>query len=268
MVKIYLGPAGKPIITSGTLADGIKDVKRIGLNSMEVEFVRNIFLSNSKAKEIGKLSREHGIKLSVHAPYYLNLASKKPKTIEASKQRILKSCERAHYMGAFPVVFHPGYYGNYSPKETYEIIRDSCQKITDEIKEKGLKTSIALETTGKTYQFGSLKDLLMMRDDLGTDICIDFAHLYARQAGKINYFKVLDKIRDIKRVHSHFSGIVYGASGERKHKKIGEPKFEPLAREILDSSIKEINIICESPILEKDALKMKEMFENLGYKFE
>lgn len=171
-------------------------------------------------------------------------------------------------MGASPVVFHPGYYNGYSSKEAYEIIRDCCQEITDKIKKEKWETSIALETTGRTSQFGSLDEVLMMRDDLGTDICIDFAHLYAKQRGKIDYSKILDRVKGIKNLHTHFSGIVYGDSGEIKHKEIGEPRFKPLAREVLDSSISQINIICESPILEKDGLKMKKIFESLGHKFE
>jgi deoxyribonuclease-4 len=41
------------------------------------------------------------------------------------------------------------------------------------------------------------------------------------------------------------------------------PPFEPLARELAKRDIT-ITLICESPLLEKDALLMKQMLEEQG----
>jgi deoxyribonuclease-4 len=41
------------------------------------------------------------------------------------------------------------------------------------------------------------------------------------------------------------------------------PPFEPLARELRERDVT-ITLICESPLLEKDALLMKEVLERVG----
>ena len=115
-MQIFLGPAGIPISAKGGTKEGIKKVKELGLHAMEVEFTHGVNMKNELAREVSQVREETGIKLSVHAPYFINLASQDPEKIKASKQRILQSCERAHYMGASPVVFHPGYYGKYTPQ--------------------------------------------------------------------------------------------------------------------------------------------------------
>ena len=72
---------------------------------MEVEFVRGVSMNEEKAKEVGKVAKELGIRLSVHAPYYINLCN--PEKLRDSEKRIIDSCHRGHAMGAGTVVFHP-----------------------------------------------------------------------------------------------------------------------------------------------------------------
>ena len=96
---------------------------------------------------------------------------------------------------------------------------------------------------------------------------MDFAHIYARNRGNIDYSQVLDKIQEAGHSHvqSHFSNINFGLKGELNHLILdGKPPFEPLARELLKRKL-DATIICESPITWKDSLKMKEIFEGLGH---
>ena len=276
-MKILLGSAGIPIVAKGLgTEEGIRKIKELGLYAMEIEFTHGIQFNNNTAKRIGEVSKNTGIKLSVHAPYYINLASTDVQKIKASKKRILDSCERAHYMGASPVVFHPGYYGKYTPQETYEIIKKEVLDIAKTIKENKWNTKIALETTGKKSQFGSLDELIMILSEVGTEyvtICIDFAHLWARNLGSFDYNKAFEKIKKIKEldhIHSHFSQIEFTDKGERRHLTFDEtmknPPVEEVCREILKSK-KDITIISESPVLEIDSLKMKEIFKRLGHNF-
>ncbi|MCD6478180.1 MAG: TIM barrel protein [Candidatus Aenigmarchaeota archaeon] len=275
-MRILLGPAGIPLAAKGSgIPDGIRKVKELGLHAMEVEFTHGVQVKNDTAKNIGEVSKETGVKLSVHAPYFINLASQDPEKIRASKQRILQSCERAHYMHASPVVFHPGYYGKYTPQETYEIIKENVLDIIDKIKERGWDVRIAPETTGKKSQFGSLDELIMLLKEIGTKhsiLCVDFAHLWARSQGKVDYKEVMKKIKtlNLDHLHSHFSQIEYTDKGERRHLTFDDtmenPPVEEVAKRILDAGM-DIRIISESPVLEIDSLKMKGIFERLGYKF-
>ncbi|MFN4133105.1 MAG: TIM barrel protein, partial [Candidatus Hadarchaeales archaeon] len=93
---ICLGPAGVPLSSKDrSTIGGLSHIASLGLNAMEVEFVRGVAMSNEMAQEVGEVARKLGIVLSVHCPYFINLCSDDRKKIEASKKRILDSAERA-----------------------------------------------------------------------------------------------------------------------------------------------------------------------------
>jgi len=243
---------------------------------MEIEFVRGVKISREFAKKVDELASQLNVRLSVHAPYYINLLSEKQEIVEASKKRILDSLERAEIMGADIVVIHTGYYGKLSEEEAREIVVERYSELLEMAKEMGIKKSkMALETMAKESQFAGLEDILYVVRKLKKKIVplIDFAHLFARWDGKIDYARILDKIEKlkIKHVNSHFSNMKYIVNKKKFvdiHEPINShPPFEPLAKEILKRDIS-ITIISESPILEKDSLKMKRIFEKLGYRFE
>ena len=48
---------------------------RMKLDCMEVEFTYGVRMSLADARQVGALAKAKGITLSVHAPYYINLAS-------------------------------------------------------------------------------------------------------------------------------------------------------------------------------------------------
>jgi len=269
---IWLGPAGIPAVAKGRSSiEGVKTVSELGLNAMEIEFVRGVKMSNEMAKEVGDVAKELNIRLSIHAPYFINLSSSEKIKIRQSKKRILDSVERAHLMHADIVVFHPGYYGKLSPKETYDMVRDACGDIIESMKSKKIKdVRLGLETTGKHSQFGTLDEIIKIHKELKTCVpVVDFAHMFARRRGKIDYGEILDRLEGLKlkHYHTHFSNIEFTDKGERWHLVLDKkPPFEPLAKEILKRKLN-IIIISESPILEQDSLKMKKIFEKLKYRF-
>ena len=107
MVKIFLGPAGIPLSTRGKGSiEGVKRVKDLGLNAMEVEFVQGVKMSVDTAKELGSVAEELGVRLSVHAPYFINLCSSDQEKVRASQKRILVTAERASSMGADAIAIH------------------------------------------------------------------------------------------------------------------------------------------------------------------
>jgi deoxyribonuclease-4 len=101
--------------------------------------------------------------------------------------------------------------------------------------------------------------------------CVDWAHLYARNQGKIDFGKIFDALKPLKlkHLHTHFSCINFGPRGERNHLtlKYKKPDYQPLVKEILKRKPCDITLISESPALEQDALLVKKMFEKGGYKF-
>lgn len=264
---IRLGPGGN---CDSTTEKSIEKLPKIGLNAQEIEFVYGVTLGNEQAKKIGELAKKNKISLSVHAPYYINLVSKEKAKVHASKNRILQSCERAHHLNAKYVVFHPGFFQGKDEKIVFEDIYNELKDIKDKIKEKKWDVTLAPETTGKHSAFGSLQETIELAKKLKSGLCVDFAHLYARNNGKINYSEVFDELKQLHltEIHSHFSSINYSEKGELNHLNISEnkPNFKKLAEEILKRKLN-ITIICESPRQYLDSIDMRKIFESLNYKF-
>jgi len=278
-MKIFLGPAGIPTVAKGgTSLDGIRCCSELGLNAMEIEFVRSIYLTSKAAKEVGELAKESKINLSIHAPYFINLSSIDKKVIEASKKRIFDSAVRAGEMGAWIVVFHPGYYSGLPPEKAFEEVKKSCEDLIDRMKTQGIRNVLlGLETTGKVSQFGTLEENIEISKQVdGCVPVLDPAHLFARNGGKIDYSEMFEKLKSLKlnHIHTHFSSVKWrpvkatGKGNEWYHMEIknNQPPFEPLAKEVLKRKL-DITIISESPVLEQDSLIMKEVFKKLGYMF-
>ena len=254
---IRVGPAGSSGL--GNLK-GVRKVAQMGLDCMEVEFTYGVRLDLKTAAEVGALAKEKGIILSVHAPYYINLASHEKDKFTASKKRILDSCERAHVLGAQNVTFHAGFYQARSAEQTYNLIKKAVIAMQKYIARRGWQVILCPEVTGKPSQFGSLEELLRLKKDTGCGITVDFAHLYARQQGNIDYARILKKLP--RKFHAHFSGIEYGDKGERKHIRTTKKMFEPLAEELVKRKL-DITLINESPKPYEDAAMMKKMLQNI-----
>ncbi len=244
---IRFGPAGLGSIDKSV--ERLKTYFEKGINACEIPFTYGVYMKEDKHKkdieEIRKAAEKFDIKLSIHAPYWINLNSKEKKKIEESKKRILRSCKIGSKLNAENIVFHPGYYGKRSKEETYENIKNAIIDMKKEIKKNKWKVRLCPETTGKINVFGKEKEILKLVKDTGCSFTIDFAHLKARSQGKKTYKEMYKPFKSFKRLHCHFSGIIWGDKGERKHKKTEEKELRKLF-DVLPKS-KYITIINESP---------------------
>ena len=252
--QIRLGPAG----SDGNTMKGIQHAKEIGLHALEIEFTHGVNMSNELAKEAGELAEKLGIKLSIHAPYFINMASEDKDKIENSKKRLLLCCEKAFHLKAKHVVFHAGYYGKRGKEEVYQIMKE---EINDLMKRNNYKeVKLSCETAGKMGSFGNLNELLRLREEIGIDICVDFGHVYAIQQGHIDYSEVLKHFKG-KHLHAHFTGIEYGEKGEKNHIPTGKDNWKELLSHLPKD--KEIRIINESPTMVEDAVEGFKIWEKM-----
>jgi len=252
MIKV--GPSG--IGGAKEAEDILDEYKENKMDLAEIAYTYSVYLKPEDAKRIGKIAKKNKIELSIHGHYFVNLNSEDKKKVYMSKKRILDCCESAHYLGAKVVVFHPGFYGKRDPKVTYENIMNEIKNLMKTIKENKWDVLLCPETTGKVNVFGSMDEILRLVEDTGCSFCVDFAHLKARNLGKIDYDSVVDKIKKFKHIHCHYSGIVYGDKGERNHKLVDIKEWKELVKSMKKVEC-DFSVVCESPDPFGDALRMK-----------
>jgi deoxyribonuclease-4 len=276
-MAIYVGPGGVPISSPDrSTIGGIKHCAKLGLNAMEVEFVRGVNMSPEMAIEVGKVAKELGVRLSVHAPYYINLLSDKKTIVKASIVRILDSMHRGMLMGADAVAVHAAYYGKLNQSEALKKMKELTKIILEEAEKRAIKNiALGYETMGKASQWGSLDEIIELYDIFKPKLIpyLDWGHLFVRAQGTINYSEILDKLKKlgIKHINSHFNCVKYSKTSKEwvdVHDLVRtkNPDFEPLAKLLIDRKV-DITLISETPVLEQDALEMKAILEKLGYKF-
>jgi deoxyribonuclease-4 len=275
LTTLRFGPAGKPTNFSGDYEDVPPVLRQMGLDALEYEAVRGVRVTKEKAEKIREAAQKYDITLSMHAPYFINLASPEEETVRKSVERLREAAQASEWMGAYAVVFHPGYIkGNSSREEALNRVIEALRQVFD-----GLELRVAWlapETTGKESQVGDVEETIRIcqsHDRLRP--AVDWAHLHARTEGadinsEDDVIKVIDRIEKelgtwaVKPLHTHFSKIEYGKGGEREHHTLGEkdfgPEWEYVCKAYVDTGIDGV-IISESPILEQDALLMKKICE-------
>ncbi len=271
--KLLFGTAGVPLCSKdrSTLA-GIPVVKKLGLDAMEIEFVRGVKMTNNLAEEVGRKAAEEEVVLTCHDPYYINLASDDAKTKGMSKSHILESARKTSLAGGYSVVFHAAYYQKRTPEETYLRTKDQLGKVIQTLKDENIKVWIRPETTGKPSQLGTVEETIRLSQELDQVLpCVDFAHLHARSNGKMNtlaeFRKVLEQLEkelgreSLKNMHIHLSGINYGEKGEKNHLflKDSDMNYKDLLAALREFDCKGV-VISESPNIEEDAILMKKEF--------
>mgnify|MGYP001026334385 CR=1 FL=1 len=281
MDKIWFGPAGTADSFS---AMGYKKttqipdyLERFGLNAFEYQCGRGVRVNPDTAASLKKSCGEKGIRLSLHAPYYISLSGIEEEKRLGSIRYILDSAAAAKLLGADRVVVHTGSCAKLSRKDALELAKDTMKRALAALDEAGLSgITLCPETMGKLNQLGTLEEVLELctiDDRLVT--CIDWGHLNARTLGRMTTgeefaaaFRLMDSRlgRDRLRVfHSHFSRIEYTEKGgEKRHLTFEDrqygPWFEPLAEEILQYGCSPV-IICESAGTQsEDAAAMQDCY--------
>jgi deoxyribonuclease-4 len=277
MAHIFFGTAGIPISTPrpATTIDGIRRIATLGLGCMELEFVRGVYLNEEEAYLVAAAAEESGVKLSAHAPYFINFNAHEPRKLHASQGILLKAARTAALCSAHSLVFHAGFYMGDEPQAAYQTIKQYLAEVIEQLKADDVDIRLRPEVSGKASQFGTvaeIADLCAELDMLAP--CIDFAHWHARNNGKFNsyaeFVSVVEEFRRrlgtaaVEKLHMHISGIAYGAKGEQRHLILKESDlhYTQLLQALKDCGVGG-TVICESPNLETDALLLQESYHSL-----
>ena len=261
-------PLGTPKKPGGSVG-AIQFSRTIGLAAFELGWVQSVRVSEETCALIKAASTEHDIAVSVHAPYFINLNATDEEWPK-SRKRLMDAAHYGNLAGATDIIFHPGSYFANDPKEVLKVAIPRLKACLQELRKAGNLVTLRPETMGKSAMLGSFEDALEMARSIdGVAPCLDFAHLHARPGnGTMNtydewcellqaYSKGLTK-SGLKHLHIHLSGIAYGPKGEKEHLKLAEADLDlkALLRALHDFGCAG-RILCESPIMEEDALNMQ-----------
>lgn len=278
MSTFRFGTVGSPISTPkkpGGSVGAVHQIADLKLGALELGWVQSVRVSEETCAAIRAAAQDRDVFVSVHAPYFINLNADEEEWPK-SRKRLMDAAHYGYLAGATDIIFHPGSYFSASPADVLAVAIPRLADCVAELRVAGDQVTLRPETMGKSAMLGSLQDTLEMSKSIpGVEPCLDFAHLHARAGnGSMNsadeWRAVLEQYaaalgtEALQHLHIHMSGIEYSEKGERNHLPLKESDFNLIG---LFTALAEFHcggrILCESPIMEEDALYMQETWQSL-----
>lgn len=281
MNKAKFGPAGN---SESFAAEGYKKSEDApawlaakGLSAFEYQCGRGVRCGAETALKIGAAARAHGIQMSIHAPYFINLSSEETERMEKNVGYVMETAQLAVPLGATRMVVHCGGQGKLTRERAMRNTHENVKNILRALDEAHLTgCMVCLETMGKKSVLGSAEEVceLVAADDRLLP-CIDFGHLNCRTNGGLStredvarLFDLMENTIGVERtrlMHAHFSHIEYNDKGEVRHLTFADtvygPEFLPVAQEAAARGYAP-TFICESAGTQaEDAVTMMELYE-------
>lgn len=276
--NFVFGTVGSPKSTPkkpGGSVGAILRMKELKLGALELGWVQSVRVSELTCAEIKKTCEEQDIRLSVHAPYFINLNATDDEWPK-SRQRLMNAAYYGNLAGATDIVFHPGSYFGQPVNEVLPRAIERLKGCADDLRAMGNPVILRPETMGKSAMLGSFEDTLAMAAAVkGIEPCLDFAHLHARFGdgswnteeewnGLLNDYAHILGRDSLSRLHIHLSGIEYGPKGEKNHVSLVECDLNLKALFIaLKKNQCAGRNLCESPAMEEDAHLMADEWQKL-----
>lgn len=265
MADALFGPAGN---CEEFHAAGYKSTAQIfgwlaerGLTAYEYQCGRGVRVSDESAAVIRREAELHGITVSLHAPYFISLASAEEEKRDNSIRYILDSAWAVSKMGGDRIVVHPGGLGGRTREEATALATETLLRAQAALDDVGLgHVHICPEVMGKINQLGDLDEVMTFcRAEERFIPCVDFGHLNSRLQGALfdeaAFDAVIDRIGEAlgeehqRRFHIHFSKIEYTTGGEKKHLTFEDEIYGPrpeLLMAVLARRGLTPTVICES----------------------
>lgn len=273
------GTVGSPLSTPkkpGGSVGAILRLRELELDALELGWVQAVRVSVETCEQIRLTAQEQQVAISVHAPYFINLNASEEEWPK-SRQRLMDAAHYGHLAGASDIIFHPGSYFGEPPEAVLPRAIERLAGCVSELRQQNNPVTLRPETMGKTAMLGSLEDVLAMSQAIpGVQPCLDFAHLHARAGnGAMNSYEEWRGVLQayaaalgqpaLSELHIHLSGIEYGPKGEKNHLTFAEADFDvkALLRALRDLGCRG-RLLCESPVMEDDALVLKQTWEEVA----
>lgn len=211
----------------------------LGLTAYEYQCGRGVRVSEETARAMGEEAKRYDVQMSLHAPYFISLASAEPEKRDNSIRYILESARAVVQMGGERIVVHPGGLGGLSRADATTLASQTLRRAQEALDSEGLsQVRICPETMGKINQLGDLDEVLQFCAlDERFLPCVDFGHLNSRTLGGLNteeaFAALLDRLHNElgaergAMFHAHFSKIEYTKGGEKRHLTFEDTVYGP-----------------------------------------
>lgn len=281
MIEARFGPAGN---SESFAAEGFKKsedapawIAARGLTAFEYQCGRGVCCGEDTAKRIGAAARAHGVQMSIHAPYFINLSSEESERMEKNIGYVLDTARLAVPLGAVRMVVHCGGQGKLTRERAMRNTHENVKNILRALEEEHLTgCAVCLETMGKKSVLGSAEEVCeLVAADERLLPCIDFGHLNCRTGGGMStredVARLFDRLENgigaerTRILHAHFSHIEYNDKGEVRHLTFSDtvygPDFLPVAQETAARGYAP-TFICESAGTQaEDARMMMDLYK-------
>lgn len=255
-------------------------LESIGLDAYEYQAGNGMTASPATLKKVGDEAAAHGIKMSLHAPYFISLSGIDPEKRLKSINYIKSSLDASLLLRADTIVVHCGSAAKIDREEAMRLAADTlCRTLEELDSEEYRKIHIGIETMGKRNQLGTLDEVIRLCEiSPRLRPVVDFGHLNAREQGHVfesaeDYGRVFDTVAArlgeevAASLHCHFSRIEWTGAGEKKHLTFADteygPDHTPLMQAIHERGYAP-RIICESAgTMAEDALVMKRAYDSM-----
>lgn len=204
-------------------------IDSLDLEWIELQCTYGVKMKDDQARKYRELADKKNIGISIHAPYYITLASGDPDVVTRSIERIFQCFHLAEIINAQRIIFHPGHFFGVSEKDRSRGLQqliDSLLSIKNDIP-KGIY--LYAETAGKKSQLGSLKEIIKISSEVDfVKPCLDLAHVHGFTGGTLHseesIYNVLDYVERqlgtdiLKETHFHMYPVEVDKNGEKKHR--------------------------------------------------
>ena len=266
---VRFGPAGNDVKFYADGNQSSVDAPRWlagkGLSAYEISFGRGIRMTDKTAQVIGAQAAAHGIQISVHAPYYINLANLE--NLEKNYHYIKRSLELLAMMGGKRLVVHTGCQMQMTRAEALKNCRQSLQTVLERLHNDGIDDYwLCLETMGKYTQIGNLDEIcdLCALDPEHLIPTVDLGHMNCLAQGQLDLDHVFKQLQIFPQVHFHISFIEYGSKGEIRHLTLADKQFGfdlEVVMRLLRARPGNDVVICESDsIMAQDSLQLRDFY--------
>ncbi len=266
---VRFGPSGNDIkfYADGNQSsvDAPRWLTAMGLNAYEISFGRGIRMTDKTAQIIGKQAAANGVQISVHAPYYINLANSA--NLEKNYHYIKRSLELLALMGGKRLVVHTGCQMQMTREEALNNCHQSLRVILKRLQNDGIDDYwLCLETMGKYTQIGNLDEIctLCAIDPKHLMPTVDLGHMNCTAQGQLDLERVFQQLAIFPQVHFHISFIEFNLKGEIRHLTLADKQFGfdlNLVMKLMRQRPGDDVVICESDsIMAQDSLKLRDFY--------